>query len=291
MGCETETSDVSNGPLGGGVFSWAWFLVWLAGCFGLGALTAWAASGAENYFAPLVIFPLLTGVLLGAMVVGAMRVAQVGNRPTIVSGALLAATVAVVGQHYFQYLETYAEESRPLEAFRLAAEKYPDEVIGQPPRPPGSLAEFMTRQAERGRKMGLFDYTGSVYTARGAMAWVSWTVDGLLVLAAGMAMVIPATRQPYCSRCRSWYRVTRGARIDVAVARRIAQVAEVAESEEPRSARCRMLNCHGGCGPTALELVWQESGGGTVLVRAWLTPELRRRIVEVLDDAVESVEE
>ncbi len=277
---------MSSGPIGGGAFSWTWLLVWLAACFGLGAITAWAAVGAQWYFAPLVIFPLLTGVLLGAMVVGAMRVAQVGNRTTIVLGTLLAVVVAVVGQHYFQYLETYEEESRPAEAFRLAAQKYPDEVFGQPPRPPGSLVEFMTRQAELGRKMGLLGYT-----AKGAMAWVSWTVDGLLVLAAGMAMVIPATRQPYCSRCRSWYRVTRGGRVDVAVARRIAQVAEVAESEEARSARCRMLNCHGGCGPTALELVWQESGGGTVLVQKWLEPELRRSIDEVLDRAVEPTEE
>ena len=232
------------------------------------------------------IFPLLIGVLLGAMVVGAVRVTQVGNRSTIVVGALLAGAVAVVGQHYFQYLETYEEESRPAEAFRLAAQKYPDELIGQPPQPPGSLAEFMTRQAKRGRKMGLFGYT-----AQGAMAWVSWAVDGLLVLAASMAMVIPATRQPYCSRCLSWYQVTRSGRVDVAVARRIAQLAEVAESEEARSARCRMLNCHGGCGPTALELVWHESGGKAVLVQKWLEPELRRSIDEVLDRAVEPTEE
>ncbi len=70
MDRETETTDAPNGPLGGGVFSWAWFLGWLAACFGLGALTAWAAAGAEAYFAPLVTFPIMTGALLGADRVG-----------------------------------------------------------------------------------------------------------------------------------------------------------------------------------------------------------------------------
>jgi hypothetical protein len=110
-------------------------------------------------------------------------------------------------------------------------------------------------------------------------------MDGLLVLLAALAMVVPATWQPYCDRCRSWYRITRSGRIDVATARRLAEAAGLDTSEHPVSARYRLLNCNGGCGPTEFELSWDESPGGTSVGRAWIDTESGNWIAQVLNEA------
>ena len=61
----------------------------------------------------------------------------------------------------------------------------------------------MCRQAKVGRPIGF----GRVL--KGWAAWASWGVDGLLVLVAALAIVIPAIRQPFCNTCRSWYSTIR----------------------------------------------------------------------------------
>ena len=123
------------------------------------------------------------------------------------------------------------------------------------------------------------------YIARGGTAWLTWAVDGVLVLAAAVAMVVPAMRQPYCDRCQSWYRVIRSGRIDVPTARRLADVAGVAAADKPTAARYRLLTCNGGCGPTGFDLCWDRWPGGACLVQTWLDAGRRDRITQVLDEA------
>src|SRR4030042_5453002 len=86
-----------------GAFSWDRLLVWVPSCAVLGLLIAWAAVVAAGYFAPLVVFPLVVGVVLGGAIVLAMRVFRVGHRPTLWLGALLAGALVIVGQHYFSF--------------------------------------------------------------------------------------------------------------------------------------------------------------------------------------------
>jgi len=148
------------------------------------------------------------------------------------------------------------------------------------PKPPASLADYLQAQAQVGRDMNIHGYV-----ARGWVAWLSWAVDGLLVLAAALAMVVPAVRMPYCSRCQTWYRVIRSGRIDARTAGRLVELAEVRPGGQPTSARYRLLNCHAGCGPTGFQLSWQESGGSTFSVQAWLDAECRDRVMKLLDEA------
>ena len=173
----------------GGEFS-AWkSALWLivGGVVGLAA--AWLAQMEQSYFAPLVIFPLLVGVVVGAAMVGLMRILQVGHRPTIVLGTVLAVTVTVLGQHYLGYLAAYHWPSAALRALK-------------------PFDEFLRQQADRGRPL-----VGGLI-AHGWLAWVTWAVDGLLVLLAALVTLGPALRQPYCNRCRSWYRTVRAGRVD-----------------------------------------------------------------------------
>ena len=198
-------------------FTWPglWLAVLAAPVVGL----VWARIGqvVQSYFAPAVLFPVLVGVFTGLTVVGLVRLARIGHRPTILLAAALAAAVAAAGQHGFSCL-----------------------------------------------------------------AWLSWAIDALLLVAAAAAVTIPAVRVPYCNQCRSWYRTVRNGKIDLPTAGRLAGLLEVEPPERPRSARYRLSACQGGCGPSRCELSW-EHGGGVDLVRTWLDVQKRNEVAAILD--------
>lgn len=241
----------------------------------------WAADVAQTDlgFAPFVLFPLLIGVGLGAILVGAMRLGQVGHRPTIVLGVVLAAGLAVLGQHYLGYRSELVRVERQRQTFRQARLQYPELLRGYEPKPPASLLAYLQSQARRGRDLKI-----GGYVACGWAAWTWWGIDALLVVAAALGIVVPAMRQPYCSRCQSWYRVVRSGRIRADTARKLAEAAEVAVDEHPTSARYRLLSCQGGCGPTAFSLTWQQADGSTRPVQAWIDAERCRRMGRVLEE-------
>jgi len=194
MNAEAAASPEKPDVLAGGRFDWLTFAIWLPASALLGGLGAWVAVEGQFYFAPLLLFPILVGIGVGAMNVGLMRLAQMGNRQTAVLGAVVAAAVAVCGQHYLDYRHDAAAIQQRNDAVKGA----PALLLQDLPQPPASLAEYMRRQAAEGRPLG------KSVVLKGWAAWTSWGVDALLVLAASLLMVIPATRQPYCNKCRSW---------------------------------------------------------------------------------------
>jgi hypothetical protein len=105
----------------------------------------------------------------------------------------------------------------------------------------------------------------------------------LLLLAAAVALVVPALRLPYCNRCRSWYRTTRSGRIPPATARQLAGM--VGQSMEPRAVapRYRVLTCESGCGPTGLELAWRLPKHGIASTVTWLDSAQRGAVLAILD--------
>ena len=119
--------------------------------------------------------------------------------------------------------------------------------------PPESFADYLRRQADRGRPLT------ATWSLTGWQAWLSWAVDGLLVAAAALAMVIPATRLPYCNGCGTWYRTIRAGRTPQAAAERLADVAAATLDAPAKWVRYRLSCCQGGCGPTRLELFWETA--------------------------------
>ena len=87
--------------------------------------------------------------------------------------------------------------------------------------PPADLADYLRQEAARGRPVM------RQWKLRGGAAWLSWAIDGLLTLFAAVAMVVPATRLPYCNACRSWYRTIRGGRVPQATAQWMAAAAGI----------------------------------------------------------------
>ncbi len=157
---------------------------------------AWLAVQLQQLWSPWLVFPIATGLALGATLVGLVRLVQVGHRPTVVAATLLAAAALVVGQHYFSFraiLRSTRQKTPELEKARLL---FPKNSLADSPVPPSSFGPFLRWQAARGRPIGRF-------VARGGLAWASWALDGLLLAEAALAVVLPSTRRPCCNHCRS----------------------------------------------------------------------------------------
>ncbi len=326
-----ETTFVADRPelsrIPAGRFSLAAFCLGLAAGPIAGLIWAWLAEEAQSYVAPLVLFPLVVGVLAGLTIVATARFAQMGHRPTIVLSAALAAGVAVVGQHYFRYLSFVSHYSpagvdtstlkgdEPI----LAGAKTETVAAQVAARERGTVPFSLTRKSGQSpaRKSGqspagqdlsalareLAPSFGEYlrgqadrgrpllgdYVAKGWAAWLSWAVDALLTAAAAVAVTIPAFRVPYCNRCGTWYRTVRNGKIDAPTARRLADTCGVEEIAGLRSPRYRLSCCHSGCGPTYCELSWEESNGAVDLVRLWLDAEKRGQVTAILDELGEGM--
>jgi len=272
-----------------GRFSPVVFLLALVVAPAVGLVWAWAAEVVQFYVAPFLLFPIVVGVFTGLTVVGATRFAQIGHRPTVLLAAVLAAAVAACGQHYLHYLSTYSRVLPPSSLAATAEDAAPGaggslgraelaQTLGalQKELTP-SFGKYMLAQAKRGRPL----FGGHIAT--GWAAWVAWSVDVLLTLAAALAVTLPGIRVPYCNRCGSWYRTIRNGKIDVPTAQHLAEVCQVDELGDVHSPRYRLSCCQGGCGPTRCELSWEEPSGAVDLVRVWLDSEQRNQVAAILD--------
>jgi hypothetical protein len=277
MECSQSTT---SSPTKMGVFAWKGLALAILVAPPLGLVWAWMAEVAQAYFAPLLLFPLLLGAFAGISVVGLVRLAQVGHRPTIVLAAVLAAVVAGAGQHAFGYLSDYYWTSSRIPASTVAGQDL--SALVREMRP--SFGQYMQAQARRGRPL-----VGDLL-AKDAFAWLSWSVDALLTVAGAVAAVLPAMRVPYCNRCRTWYRTVRVGKIDLPTARRLAELAQVDEMGHLHSPRYRLSACQGGCGPTRCELSWEGADGAVDLAQVWLDAAGRNRVTAVLDGVEREME-
>jgi hypothetical protein len=269
----------------------------LAGGLAAGGAMAWLAAALQQLRSPWLVFPLVTGLALGAVLVGWVRLVQAGHRPTVVAVTLLAAAALTVGQHYFSFraiLPTTRQKKPELEKARLL---FAENSWESSPFPPPSFGRFLRWQAARGRPIGRF-------AARGGWAWASWALDGLLVAAAALAVVGPSIRRPYCNHCRSWFRATRRGRLDPDRAAEVVRRTGRSPPQPASAADYRLLTCNGGCGPTGIELRWlgssplslgERAGAGQPATnvqpcdhpaagdRSWLDAVALGKVLEVLD--------
>ncbi len=254
-------------------------LWWLPVCLIHGGLVAWAATLVERFSAPVVLFSLLVGVVLGGALVGMIRVLQIGNRPTILLGTVVAALIAVVGQHYLSYRTARRAALEDRRGYQSAQLAFRGSELAQRPVPPEGFFPFLRWRAARG--FGLLGFKAEDW-----VVWLLWAGDGALVLAAALAVVSPAINRPFCDRCGSWFRTTRRAALDPGTAQELAGLAETELPERLTSARYRLFACQGGCGPTGLELHWVGPKGDTSSVTVWLDPSQRNQIVQALDQGI-----
>src|SRR5208282_2805670 len=173
-----STSPAAEAPRLVGRFVAIQALIWVFAALMLAAAVARVAAWLQNLWAPLLIFPLLVGCGLGLLLVVVVRLARIGHRATISSGAILAVVVTVIGQHYLSFLD--------FKAALIAAKPHGlplAEFQGMMPDASTSFIRFMRRQALEGRPVN------ADYTLRGAAAWASWAVDALLTLGATLTII------------------------------------------------------------------------------------------------------
>jgi hypothetical protein len=282
MNQQPQTSQVGR-PSGGGPFRFVDLPWWLPACALAGMAVAYVSSVAGSYHTPLIVFPLVVGAGLGAVLVTMLRIGQVGNRPTLIVGLLLAVAVVVPSQHYLSYRTARRtmldKQQEKIDRAREIFSDMPGTTISSVPE---TFAEFIQLAASEGRPL-----LGKV-VARGPFAWLSWSVDGLLILAAAGGILILAMRQPYCRKCRSWYRTIRNGRVDGETALRLAECSGVNIPSRPISARYRMLNCNGGCGRTEFELSWEDSSKEEIAPAVWIDGQCRNSLMRILDDTTSS---
>ncbi len=277
-----EPPNFGAPPSGPVKFSGQGFAVFLALSIVLGTLIGGASAVVQTYFAPLVLFPLLVGGFLGAVLIGLMRWSDVAHRPTVLFGTLLAAVACTVAAHYVSY--TAAQRHRSPEDAKLALARavFPEDAARM--AEPRNFFDYLRREAAQGRVLTAH------FTARGPLAWLSWGIDAVLTLSAALALVVAALGLPYCNRCRTWYRTTRSGRIPLATARELAGMVRLELPPRAVATRYRLMNCEAGCGPTGLELVWRVPKEGTAMATIWLDLAQRNRLQAMLDAVAEEEE-
>ncbi len=273
MNVESDKPAVGMEPPEPARFRRVVLLAWLPACLVCGAALAWVAVAAGDYFSPLLLFPLLVGAVTGVAVTAMVRLAQIGNRTTILLGTALAALTVVAGQHYVQYLTAYRPAAKDQQSLR--------EIM---PIVRPSFPEYLRKTASLGRRINGRNVGGA------GLAWFSWSLDGLLILGASLALAALAARQPYCNRCRSWYHSIRSGRLDRVSAAELAQAVGLALPAKLVWTRYRLSTCNSGCGPSGFALYWEDADGNVSSHRVWLSAELRCRVTEMLDRQLEQSE-
>jgi hypothetical protein len=243
--------------------------LWLAISLAWAAAWCWASVLIAGRFAPVLVFPLLAGFVLGAGCVMGMRLAGLGSRRWLLSGTLVLSLALAAGQHYVWYRITQArietEYSSKLSGNSLGG------LTAAIPDLHSSFGTFLQATARRGRAwFGL--------TLHGGWVWASWALDAALEAASAVGLMVFATRQPYCSRCRSWYRSVRRGKLDAEPAAALARLCGC--QGLPSVNRYKLLHCQSGCGPARLELAGSTPQAHCV---AWLDEAARRRALELLD--------
>lgn len=237
----------------------------------LGAATAFVAVELQqNQRAPLFVFPIVIGLVIGAGLAAALRWLPMAHFTTACAGAVIAVAIAVVGQHYVQYRQAVATARADQAKLALAgaSDAFPNVRL-----PPKSFFDFVRRMAIQGRPIT------NRFRARGVLAWSSWGLDALLALVAALVVVVPTVRQPYCDRCRSWFRTIRAGRLPRSVAVGVASAAKIVPGGTGDSADYRISHCRAGCGLARFELAWDVGSNQT----AWLDAESRREVQAALD--------
>lgn len=153
----------------------------------VGILAGWIAALAAVRFSPFVVFPLLVGAAIGVVLIGLGQILHSEKPRLILAAALAASLTAICTQHYFFYREDVTQKNLEAMTFVNAKDASAEAQLAlseiMQDRLPRGPFDYLGRQAAAGRPLPLG------MTARGAMAWLSWALDGLLLAAAAIGVI------------------------------------------------------------------------------------------------------
>lgn len=259
---------------------------WGAASLSVGIALGWIGSQAAAVLAPLFIFSLLFGLVLGAILVVLMRVCQVHSVGIVYPVAILAVVLMVASQHWFAYREVVQTIHEEIRSLQKAANQFPDKFQGQISAPPQSLIAFMSDEASRPRHIST--WFGKV-TLQGSRAWTFWGLDALMVLLPTFFLLWRGRARPWCATCCSWYRTTRTGRLDRATGESLLAMLTDEESNQDTPGGCNqddkyasfvMRDCDGRCGETELRILFTS----TSTIETYRLDRAKRQAVESILD-------
>jgi hypothetical protein len=146
------------------------FLLWFGPALVVGIAVARVSVWVQPHFSPVILYPLLIGAALGAILCGLAQLAQLRNAGSAVAGALFVVLVAAAAEHAFFYLDFVARES--LERSRKMLEAgVPDEGLSSV-----GFVDYMLWQGSLDRKQVLLWIGNAALMAVAAGGMVGWYV-------------------------------------------------------------------------------------------------------------------
>jgi hypothetical protein len=85
------------------------FLVWLGPALVVGIAVARVSVWVQPHFSPLVLFPLLIGASLGAILLGLLQLSRLYDVWLAIAGTIVVALVTAAAEHVFFYLDHRSE--------------------------------------------------------------------------------------------------------------------------------------------------------------------------------------
>ncbi|QGJ69424.1 Hypothetical protein PBC10988_11060 [Planctomycetales bacterium 10988] len=167
-----------------------WLLLSCLMAVSLGAASAYV----QGFYAPILLAPILWGLLLGGLLGLLAWWLGFANRRFIFVATLLAVVVMIHLQHFVSY-QIY------LQSLEAAFQKSPAALVAHEYRP-DSWWDFMKTQAERGRSVG-------GWQLKNAQVWAWWVLDGILSGTAALIVVWQMIRLPYSTAEGAFYREIR----------------------------------------------------------------------------------
>jgi hypothetical protein len=140
------------------------FLLWLVPAVVVALAVARVSVWVQPHFAPVVLYPLLIGAALGALVCGLLHLARLSDRWLAVIGTVLLAVLAAAAEHAFFYMDYRIAHARKA----LAAGISEDELS------PADFKTYMSAQAASDRlqiPLWIGNAAAMVVAAAGVVIW------------------------------------------------------------------------------------------------------------------------
>jgi hypothetical protein len=274
----TETAPINRG----GFWSLAG-LIWLAVILPVGTIFGWVSYEASQFWAPIVLFPILVGSFFGITAVGLIRSIGLGNRTMIGLGIFLGVLILVGVGHESAFRAACQKTDQDNGLLQKARAQSNNSQFGQMIDRPNNLFDFLQKRAQSGRK---------IQTVRGVRnlqhfwAWASWALDGLLILVMAALIVGRSTRHPYCPQCKSWYRTTRAGKVDESTGKKLNALLGGEPTDDAGPGRYQISTCRGGCQRARWRFAG-ENGAGSVETR-WLERDQLEAVNRILDETNQS---
>ena len=189
-------------PAGGAVILLAVAVVGGAVIGALGSLLA-------NLIYLILLFPLLMGLIGGALIAAAVRAGKIRNPVVALAGGLVIGVViygSMWTADYLQFRNSVKSEilARAAAANLLDVESLIDEALVSQTGRPGFIGFLLVRD-QAGVSIGRVGSGSNPFNLGPVFSWVYWGIELLIIL--GMAAVIgrkPAL-EPFCEACKRWY--------------------------------------------------------------------------------------